>query len=137
MSHTLKQTIERISKISEEMKRISDLDLHELADPDYSSEDKYKAHLMTGIMSDIQDAYAKWLILNAKTMILGTLQKNSRGRYELSGFELTSGYPIEVWDVSEGFFIPTRIEFSTSDYYVTAWGPTVGIDGVTARVKYQ
>lgn len=137
MSHSLKQTVGLISKISEEMKHLSDIDPYELGDSSYSSDEKYKAHVVTGILNHIQEAYALWFTLHAKIMIQGTLQKNLRGRYELDGFELTSGYPIEIWDVSEGFFIPTCIEFSDLDYYVTAWGPNVEIQGAKARIKYQ
>ena len=68
----------------------------------------------------------------------GKLRKNSRGRYECNGYELTSGSPVEVL-VYDNFYerdewMATRVEHNGTDYYVVG-KPSLNLSGVRARIR--
>ena len=68
----------------------------------------------------------------------GELRKNSCGRYECDGYELTSGSPVEVL-VYDDFYerdewMVTRVEHNGTDYYVVG-KPSLNLSGVRARIR--
>jgi len=75
------------------------------------------------------------------TLYEGRLEKNKNGRYEVEGYELSSGSSVEVWIEDEedtdypGHFVPSRVEHNGKDYYVVALGRETNIQGVLVRKK--
>lgn len=70
----------------------------------------------------------------------GFISKNSLGRYELpSGYYFTSGSICEIlWNDDrndEQYWLYTTIEHNGTDYYATALGKQVSIDGMMVRIR--
>jgi hypothetical protein len=68
----------------------------------------------------------------------GFIQHNSSGRYELpSGRYFTSGSVCEILQESDGeqYWLYTTIEHNGEDYYATALGRNVSINGKLVRVR--
>jgi len=68
----------------------------------------------------------------------GILRQNSSKRYELpSGRYFTSGSVCEILEEKneECYWVYTSIEHNGSDYYATALGRDVSINGMTARIR--
>lgn len=67
----------------------------------------------------------------------GKLQRNSNGRFELGGVELTCGAPVELlvydpeWDKAPRW-VRTRVEYDT-DYYAVY--QHMSLEGKTARIR--
>lgn len=72
------------------------------------------ARSITDKLGDIK-SMIEWL--DKPIRAKGYLHKNSNGRYEIDGIELTSGHPLEAWDNRFEEWIRTRIEHHT-DYYI-------------------
>lgn len=64
----------------------------------------------------------------------GSLRKKANGRYEVGGYELTSGEAVEYYDEDSNAFITSRIEHS-GDYYIVDLGRDTAIEGVHVRIK--
>lgn len=77
--------------------------------------------------------------MNKPIISEGYLTKNNNGRYELNGYELSSGHPLDVWEkddfyINGGSWVRTRIEHK-NDYYAVALGVDKPLDGLKARIK--
>lgn len=116
----LSDAYEVFRRIEQEISKMEDRwdNLPDEFEFDYDdSEEKYRhdaARTITDKLGDIK-SIIEWV--NKPVRAEGYLQKNGNGRYELSGIELTSGYPIDAWDQNYQEWVTTRIEHS-GDYYI-------------------
>lgn len=85
----------------------------------------------------ISDAYRLLKTLDKPIRADGILVKNSNGRYEVNGIELTSGSSVEFFSDDEdgGCYVPSRIEHNGEDYYIYDLGRDENIEGVRVRIK--
>ncbi|MEK4404934.1 DUF5348 domain-containing protein [Sporosarcina sp. FSL K6-6792] len=93
----------------------------------------YKAKL------GLEEAYASIVDLSKEIQIEGYLRRNSRDRYELNSFELTSGAFLDLWqedlEMKEGgYYKLCRIEHHGTDYYCVEM-PEVNLEGLKARYR--
>lgn len=65
----------------------------------------------------------------------GALRKQPHGRYLVEDVELTSGYPLEVYDPEDDVYYPTRLEHSGDDYYIVELGREEPIEGKLVRLR--
>ena len=65
----------------------------------------------------------------------GALRKQSNGRYQVEGVELTSGHSIELYDDEDDIFYPTSIEHNGEDYYIVFLGREVPIESKLVRIR--
>lgn len=79
----------------------------------------------------------------------GVLHKNSNGRYEFNGIELSSGYPIEYLAtddrhmrynenddyVSTPYWCYGRIEHNGTDYYIVGADKDTKLEGLRVRIR--
>lgn len=104
-----------------------------------SAEERYQFMLLYQVADKLEDAELLIHKMNKEIMYEGRLMKNGYGRYEVEGFELTSGAPLEVWyedeDEEPGYYVPSRLEHSGGDYYIVALGREINIEGVLVRIK--
>lgn len=87
----------------------------------------------------IEKVVSQLRYLQKKVRYEGRLHVNGNGRYELDGYELSSGSVVEVW--AERYDEPAqwhivRIEHSHQHggYYAYQW-PELKLDGLKARVR--
>lgn len=100
------------------------------------------------ILSQLQDIAADIDYLRSPVAHQGALHKNSFGRYEIDGLELTSGHVIEylAHDDSHATFneegeqinVPYwrkgRIEHNGTDYYIVG-DSTLSLEGLQVRIR--
>lgn len=69
--------------------------------------------------------------------VYGALYKNGNDRYEVEGFELSSGSIVDYYDEDYATFTTSRIEYSHEhgDYFIVSLGRGERIDGVRVRIK--
>ncbi|UAL49830.1 DUF5348 domain-containing protein (plasmid) [Sutcliffiella horikoshii] len=88
----------------------------------------------------LEDVYYRLEYLKKPVIDEGLLTKNIRDRYELpSGLEFSSGYPCEILyfnpSYNEEYWVYTSIEHNGEDYYATALGRELSINGLRVRVR--
>lgn len=84
----------------------------------------------------IDDIRTAFDLLNAPLVAEGKLAKNGLGRYEVGGFELTSGSRVEYMQYGNGWpdtWCASRIEYN-GDYYIVA-EPKLPLVGLLVRIK--
>lgn len=82
----------------------------------------------------VNNEYKEEMLMNTK--ITGYLKLNDRGRYEIKNNELSSGYPIEIFDGDK--WIKGRIEHKWNHgYYLFAndGKHIMHIDGLLGRIE--
>lgn len=102
------------------------------------AEEEYIFTMLYRAINRIEDAVAVLEQMKKPVLTEGYLEKNRYGRYELNGYELTSGSPIEIWIEDREFdaggsWFSTRIEHNGEDYY--AIGRRTPLEGLRARIK--
>ncbi|MBZ9534532.1 DUF5348 domain-containing protein [Bacillus firmus] len=103
-----------------------------------TAEERYQFMLLYQVADKLEDADLLIHKMNKEIIYEGRLMKNGYGRYEVEGYELTSGAPLEVWYEDEeepGYYVPSRLEHSGGDYYIVALGREKNIEGVLVRIK--
>ena len=103
-----------------------------------NAEEEYIFTMLYGAVNHIDKAVAILEQMERPVLAEGYLEKNRYGRYELNGYELTSGHLIELWiednEYKEGgSWFSTRIEHNGEDYY--AVGSKALLEGLKARLK--
>jgi len=90
-----------------------------------------------GIMESLGDILADINYWNKPVTLEGTLQKNANGRYELNGFEFTSGWGIEVLIPADEYrpahWVYSSIEADEKDYFLVY--DHRRLDGLQARLR--
>ena len=92
---------------------------------------------MHGALSSLETVCELLAYYEMPVLATGKLQRNSSGRFELGGVELTSGAPVELlvydpeWDKAPRW-VRTRIEYDT-DYYAVY--QHMSLEGKTARIR--
>lgn len=86
----------------------------------------------------LEDAY--WLLEKVYKPVKaeGHLEKNSIGRYEVEGIQLSSGSYVEFFsddDEDGGCYVPSRVEHGGEDYYIVALGKEKPIEGLKVRIR--
>jgi hypothetical protein len=68
--------------------------------------------------------------------VKGYLTQNENGRYEVDGYEFTSGDALEFYCTDFNEWIPARIEHAHKygGYYIYGY-PETPLEGLTVRVK--
>lgn len=91
------------------------------------------------ILDKLIDISEKIKYLSSPIKEQGILRKNKDGRYALpSGEYFTSGSTIEILytdEDNEQYWLLTRIEHNGEDYYATALGRDISINGMMARTR--
>lgn len=101
--------------------------------------DEYQQYVtINRAIEQLEDLSSLLNILDRETLAEGHLSKQSNGRYELEGYELSSGHPIEIWIKDEdlkdgGYFQLTRIEHH-NDYYAV-YDEKLELEGLRARLR--
>ena len=137
----LKKDMNRLnSEIKRILKRSGYTDYAEL-DVEYDSNnpDDLMLHAELGnMMSSLDEIMSSLEYLNRPVKVEGILRKNSNGRYEIDGHELTSGSPVEVLIYDRYYerreWVSSRIEHSGRDYYLVS-NREVDLDGLKARIR--
>ena len=141
MSVSVNEVFHKLKKLNYEIKSILDLVGDECdnvpADPS-DIEQQFMRDQLCGIVSKLGDI--KWEVdyLNKPVSEQGSIYHNSDGRYELpSGHYFTSGSICEVMRYYDGEqeWVFTSIEHNGKDYYATALGRDVSIEGMTVRIR--
>ncbi|QUW20891.1 DUF5348 domain-containing protein [Sporosarcina sp. Marseille-Q4063] len=136
----VEDTVESYRKADSTIKRLLK-EMDELMDNinifNLNSEDVQKYFTLYKAKLRLEEAYSSIVDLNKEIQLEGYLRKNNRGRYELNGFELTSGGLIDIWrDDPEmkdgGYYVPSRIEHHATDYYCVDM-PEAMLEGLKAR----
>lgn len=115
----LKKAYEIFDNIEREINKMSNPygNMPDEFDHNYDDEEERFKHNQALLIVDRLDDIKRSLDwINKPIIAEGRLYKNSNGRYELEGIEITSGRPIEAWENDYGW-IRTRIEHS-EDYYI-------------------
>lgn len=134
LSESATELIRPLKRIVKEYAQIEDN-----TDRTVLNEDElYMFHMLYKAVDNIEDAVSVLEKMSKPVLIEGCLEKNKNGRYELNGYELTSGAPIEIWSKDDyyeigGSWYSTRIEHNGEDYY--AVGEKCSLDGMKARIK--
>ncbi|MCM3413214.1 DUF5348 domain-containing protein [Metabacillus litoralis] len=133
MAAELQDKLERFEKEYDQM--IDSTDRYPL-----SADEVYQYNTLYLVNDKLSDAFRSIKAMKAPVRREGFLTKNSGNRYEVDGWELSSGSPVEIWEDDEelkegGFYTATRIEHNGTDYYVVALGRDISINGLKARIK--
>lgn len=100
------------------------------------------------ILSQLQDIAADIDYLRKPVVHQGTLHRNSSGRYEIDGLELTSGHIVEYLShddshaafdekgeyINVPYWRKGRIEHNGTDYYIVG-DSSLSLEGLQIRVK--
>lgn len=116
----LNEAYQIFSRIESEINKLADRWGHLPDEFEFNYEDpdeKFEHTTALSITDKLGDIKYMLELINKPIRAKGYLQKNSNGRYELDGIELTSGSPIEAWDQEYEEWIATRIEHR-EDYYI-------------------
>lgn len=92
------------------------------------------------LVEKLDDVYRTLTYLSKPVTEQGFIKHNSEGRYALpSGDYFTSGSTCEILyndeRCHEQYWIYTSIEHNGEDYYATALGKKISIDGMMVRVR--
>jgi hypothetical protein len=103
-----------------------------------NAEEEYIFTMLYKATNHIDDAVSILEQMERPVLAEGYLEKNRYGRYEINGYELTSGHLIELWIEDDeykegGSWFSTRIEHNGEDYY--AVGRNESLEGMRARFK--
>jgi hypothetical protein len=106
---------------------------------DIEQETFVRAYL-NAIHPKIEEACWDSAYLRKNVIAEGPLLKQSNGRYEVKGHELSSGHPIEVLVEPEDewenpYYVQTRIEHTNGDYYIYLFGSEQKIEGMEVRIR--
>lgn len=118
--YKLKQEV--FNKLLPTLKHISNEyhDLEENTDHTIlNAEETYEYNMLYRIHNHLGEAIKLIEQMNKPLKSEGLLYKNHNDRYEVNGYELTSGSPIEIWLEREGigYWYYTRIEHRNGNYY--------------------
>lgn len=151
----LKDIMEELTELYPELKRVL---LHsqyksydDLSGCEWNTKDPEERFLRTELMymlEKLDDITDDIEYLNKSIKYQGKLHKQPNGRYEVGGYELSSGYGVEVltpcmiWDADiqdevEGFeWVSSRVEYDHGkhDYYLVGHSD-IDLEGLTARVR--
>jgi len=138
----LTEIVERSKEIGPRLKRFYEkyLGLEEFNSCiSLTPDEKYNFLLLYQTVDLLENAFELLEIMSKPVRFKGCLQKNSIGKYEVDGYELTSGARLEVWmrfnEEEHGYFVPSQIEQDGENYYIAALGRDIKIDDVLVRVK--
>lgn len=100
-------------------------------------EERSNFMMLYQVQDKISDAYYLLKNLDKPVRAEGRLEKQSNGRYQVDGVELTSGSYVEFYEDDEdgGYYIPSRVEHNGEDYYIVALGREQSIEGLKVRIK--
>lgn len=102
-----------------------------------STDERSQLVILYQVQDKISDAYYLLKNLDKPVRAEGRLEKQSNGRYQVDGVELTSGSYVEFFDDDEdgGCYVPSRVEHNGEDYYIVALGREKSIKGLRVRIK--
>ncbi|WP_210469087.1 DUF5348 domain-containing protein [Sporosarcina sp. 6E9] len=138
----VEDTVESYRKAGSTIKRLLK-EMDELMDNinifDINSEDVQRYFTLYKAKLALEEAYTSIVDLSKEIQLEGYLRKNERGRYELNGFELTSGGLIDIWredlEMKDGgYYVLSRIEHHATDYYCVDM-PEAMLEGLKARYR--
>ncbi|MEN0661423.1 MAG: DUF5348 domain-containing protein [Caldibacillus thermoamylovorans] len=141
---TINEATEEMQKLNNEIKRLlksfGGYEGEQLAyNPDNLDDDFIRSQYLS-ILYKLNDIQRRIEYLSMPVTEQGIIKHNSLGRYELpSGFYFTSGSVCEILkeDHDDKYWVYTSIEHNGEDYYATALGKNVSIDGKTVRIRYK
>jgi hypothetical protein len=139
MENSKERTIKDLVQLETTLKRITK-DLQKIEDswPDHFNEndpeDMYVRSSFNRFEDKLSDVRRMIQGIGAPVVAQGRLYHNESKRYEIEGtdYYFTSGSSIEV--LYEGEWIPSSVEHSGKDYYLTRL-KSVSMEGLTARAK--
>lgn len=137
----LQNSLNRLNSQIEKVLRESGFDMCGELEIEYNREDPEEVMLwseFSTMLTKLDDVSRNLKYLNRPIRRSGKLRKNSNGRYECDGYELTSGSSVEilVYDrYGERYeWLATSIEHNGRDYYAVG-DRDLDLDGVEARVR--
>ena len=116
----LNEAYEIFNRIESEIRKLEDRwgNLPDEFEFDYDNPDeKHKHNVALSLVYKLDEIKSTLEWMRKPVRAEGYLQRNSNGRFELDGIELTSGSPIDAWDEEYEEWITTRIEHH-EDYYI-------------------
>lgn len=122
--HALRELEKEVERFNDEYDRSA-----------HSVEERSEMALLYSSISHLSEGAGRLEKLGKPVKAQGHLQKQPNGRYELDGIELSSGYPVEVYDEEDELFWSTRLEHNGEDYYLVALGRTTPIEGRLCRLR--
>lgn len=95
----------------------------EVENPD-DPDEQGQRYALFGILDKLGDVLYELEYWNTPVMREGILTKNSSGRYELDGYELSSGCSVEILEAPDedepARWVRTRVEHDGEDYYLVS-----------------
>lgn len=134
----MKELQNSLNRLNSQIKRIlreTGFDKYGELDTEYDREDPEEVMLwseFSTILMKLDEVSRDLSYLDRPIRRKGKLRKNSNGRYECDGYELTSGSGVEI--LVDGEWLITSIEHNGRDYYAVACRD-LDLDGVEARVR--
>lgn len=156
MARTVKEIMTELSDLNLSIQKIlyhtefEDYDDLSGLDIDYTSaEELYLMDELRGILDKLSDVSRNLKYLERPIKSEGVLHKNSNGRYEFNGIELSSGYPLEYlatddrhmrYDDNDNYIVTPywaygRIEHNGNDYYIFGASKGLELEGLKVRIR--
>ncbi|MFD2658517.1 DUF5348 domain-containing protein [Gracilibacillus thailandensis] len=142
---TTKEAMQELDNLNHEIKRYFnkvdiELDCENISFDSNNPDDYFMRNEIRSISDKLDDIHRKLNYLSKPISDQGYIRRNSSGRYELpSGDYFTSGSACEILytdDIdNEQYWIYTRIEHNGEDYFATALGRDISINGMMVRVR--
>lgn len=140
MSDKLNELLSKSKRLKSNLKEFYD-EIFEIEDGwadvyGRNADDQYARNQLHRAAELLRSAYIELDALTSPVDAEGVLIRNSNGRFELEGRELSSGYPIEYLETDDRMSVwrRGRIEHYDGDYRI--WKrPDVQLEGLRVRVK--
>jgi len=126
-----------LKKFQELYEQLSDDFMDEFQTP----EEHYQRFIIFKVFRGLEYALPLIEDLYKPVVVEGFIRKNSKGQYEVEGFDLYPEGRIEFWYDDDytpewSHYIPSTIAISEEgDYYIDALGSDVKIEGIKVRIK--
>lgn len=156
MARTLHDIMTELKALNPDIKQLlshADYEMYDdLSGLDIDREDEEQLFLLDELqqlLNKLDDVYHTLNYLSRPIKIDGVLHKNSNGRYEVNGYELSSGKGIEYlatddWHmrcndnddyVSTPYWKSSRIEHDGKDYYIVGANDLTTLENIRVRIR--
>lgn len=156
MAKNIYEIMKEVSDLNYTIKKImrhADFDNYEdLSGLEYNKTDAQELFLkdeLCQLLSKLSDVSWTLDYLNRPVKVEGVLHKNSNGRYEVNGMELTSGHGLEYlatddrhcrYDEHDEYVVTpywcaSRIEHDGTDYYIVGADNLDSLENVRVRLR--
>lgn len=104
---------------------------------DFTAAQREEYHRLRSLSDAIEQIVASEERKNRPVKMSGELHKNANDRYEVGGYELTSGATVDYYDEDYQAFYTSSVEYSHEhgDYYIVGLCRGKSLEGVHVRIK--